>query len=394
MLTQGDFDPKQPEEPYPLLLVRPDGIEAYYAARAGMESWGSEFGYELIGGDWKLDYRQPDPQLAEVVRRAVDNGPNQPGPADRRRAAGLWQAEAARVSRRADARRRDPGGRLARRHGPGLPAQPAQRGVRQPGRRTEEGPEGRPEPATARSQDMPGRREASTASSPRRARTPGSEAGPPTAGGNSHANGANEDANANTAGNEPGSWSAAGGTGPEAAAGAAGTAGPVAQTDMMAGRPPMEQQPGAAPGGTPSRPGEWHPQEKSDGVKRPMNNGRVAIESMAKTRGENWGLPDAAAGSVGITRPIRVWCEADRVLLLAEDGRPRGKPILLGPRTEDSIDDLVSAVWNHMESWGIAGKGMYWQPILKVQVAPDAQQRYEELDGLLRDSGMTVERKD
>ena len=72
MLTQGNFDPKQPEEPYPLLLVRPDGIEAYYAARAGLESWGSEFGYELIGGDWKLDYRQPDPQLATVVRRAVE----------------------------------------------------------------------------------------------------------------------------------------------------------------------------------------------------------------------------------------------------------------------------------------------------------------------------------
>ena len=41
-------------EPYPLLLVRPSGIAAYYAARGAMKSWGSEFGYELIGDDWKL----------------------------------------------------------------------------------------------------------------------------------------------------------------------------------------------------------------------------------------------------------------------------------------------------------------------------------------------------
>src|SRR5690242_3374783 len=34
------------EEPYPLLLVRPEGVGAYYAARAALTSWGSEFGYE------------------------------------------------------------------------------------------------------------------------------------------------------------------------------------------------------------------------------------------------------------------------------------------------------------------------------------------------------------
>ncbi len=70
MLAQRDFDP-QAGEPYPLLLVRPEGINAYYDARAAMKSWGFDFGYELLDDGWKLAYPPPDPRLAEVVRQAV-----------------------------------------------------------------------------------------------------------------------------------------------------------------------------------------------------------------------------------------------------------------------------------------------------------------------------------
>lgn len=60
------------DEPYPLLLVRPSGIDAYYAAQAAMKSWASEFGYELIGEDWKLEFQPPDPVLADKVKQVVD----------------------------------------------------------------------------------------------------------------------------------------------------------------------------------------------------------------------------------------------------------------------------------------------------------------------------------
>ncbi len=64
--------PDLPNEPYPLLLVRPDGIIAYYLARDAMTSWDAEFGYELVGADWKLAYpMQPVPQLKEMETRAV-----------------------------------------------------------------------------------------------------------------------------------------------------------------------------------------------------------------------------------------------------------------------------------------------------------------------------------
>jgi len=64
--------PGVPNEPYPLLLVRPDGIIAYYLVRDAMSSWDAEFGYELVGQDWQLDFpMKPEQQLKEMETRAV-----------------------------------------------------------------------------------------------------------------------------------------------------------------------------------------------------------------------------------------------------------------------------------------------------------------------------------
>ena len=58
-------------EPYPLLLVRPDGAVAYSVARMAMKAWDEEFGYELIEQDILLDFPPPDPLLREEIERAV-----------------------------------------------------------------------------------------------------------------------------------------------------------------------------------------------------------------------------------------------------------------------------------------------------------------------------------
>ncbi|MBN2296573.1 MAG: hypothetical protein JXM70_29365, partial [Pirellulales bacterium] len=59
-------------EPYPLLLVRPDGTMSYNCVRHAMKSWGPDFGYELIDDDWKIDYGQPNPQRALAMQEALD----------------------------------------------------------------------------------------------------------------------------------------------------------------------------------------------------------------------------------------------------------------------------------------------------------------------------------
>jgi hypothetical protein len=71
MLLQGNLDPQNGGEPYPLLLVRPSGILAYECALAAMQSWGSEFGYELINEGWQLKYPPPDPNVAKAVQQAM-----------------------------------------------------------------------------------------------------------------------------------------------------------------------------------------------------------------------------------------------------------------------------------------------------------------------------------
>ena len=45
-----------PVSPYPMLLVRPDGIEAYASARRAMRDWDDQFGYELVPTEVKLAY--------------------------------------------------------------------------------------------------------------------------------------------------------------------------------------------------------------------------------------------------------------------------------------------------------------------------------------------------
>lgn len=58
--------------PYPLLLVRPSGVMAYYAARDAIASWGSDFGYQLIEEDWRLSFPEKDLALRDVELQAIN----------------------------------------------------------------------------------------------------------------------------------------------------------------------------------------------------------------------------------------------------------------------------------------------------------------------------------
>ena len=60
--------------PYPLLLVRPDGIKTYALARNAMGGWDDQFGYELISADMPLAFPPGvpgiAPKLTEVLQAA------------------------------------------------------------------------------------------------------------------------------------------------------------------------------------------------------------------------------------------------------------------------------------------------------------------------------------
>jgi hypothetical protein len=116
----------------------------------------------------------------------------------------------------------------------------------------------------------------------------------------------------------------------------------------------------------------------------------TATGSMANSRGKNWSLPEEARHAVPITRPVRLECRADKLVLRSEENPSQTKEFPLTDRTEDSVEDLVAAVWKRVETWGSAGRGMYWRPVLSVDVAPGASGRYADLQTLLADSGLDV----
>jgi len=116
--------------------------------------------------------------------------------------------------------------------------------------------------------------------------------------------------------------------------------------------------------------------------------------SLAQTRGKNWGIPNSSRGATGFTRPIKVSLEKGKLTVYPESGTS-GRPqvIVLEGSVEGQIDDFISAVWKHMDGWGIAGPNAYWKPVLNVNVAPDLHAEYAELGALLEGSGIRLERK-
>ena len=99
--------------------------------------------------------------------------------------------------------------------------------------------------------------------------------------------------------------------------------------------------------------------------------------------------PKAAAQSAA-TRPILVYCFKDRLIIPSELRQPAADRSQGRRKTQDSMDEFVHGVWQHMKAWGTPGKGLYWRPTLLMDIQPGAADRYAEVKALLEDSGLDV----
>ena len=99
--------------------------------------------------------------------------------------------------------------------------------------------------------------------------------------------------------------------------------------------------------------------------------------------------------STGITRPIRVAVLADRVVLVPDRGvQSVPQQVMVSPQLQaEEVDALVAAVQKEMKVWGLAVQGGYWKPILQMEVAAGAEQRFAELQTALQGSGYEIIRK-
>ncbi len=448
LLAQKRIKGDGSDEPYPLLLVRPNGIPAYYVARTALKSWRSAVGYELVGKDWELEFPRADPEVGRAVRGVVAEAREQ------RRRQAVLVAMLANAKSPAGYRAAFGSGLMGGQGAGGAPGSPGPSGAmagasagRSGGAMATGKSGGAGSGGSSGSQLAGGIASGSLAgsgspsasgfgagsgnassagpSAKAASRPDGAAKGPSLSpdgtmataifgelkparrdsrvtyraapGGGLIQEIEPDDSSTPSSSLRRGGFSSGGrhGNGSAPPGGVARAAGASSQ-GASAGEASAASGPGAkaASQGVALRPGEWIPQEaKSPPQPEAKERPDGKSKRLADSRGDNWGLPNAARGSVGITRPIRVRCSSNRLELLPDDAEEDRKAIPLGERTEDSVDDFVSAVWEHMKTWGIAGRGMYWRPILRIEVTPDAEFRYAELKALLDNSGLIVERK-
>jgi hypothetical protein len=441
-----------PGEPYPLIIVRPNGAVAFGACRAAMKHWENEFGYELVEQDAELKYPAPDARLADTLQRTLRDArvrqtalaaamPNRFGAANKMASfrmepqedttpttgsGGLGSGNNSGTSGGIGAR-----GTAGQGVGGGY-GSPTPSGLAGSGGMAGTGNYAGGSPAGG-SLGMHGSGSGGSATKPTSS-GPGAQGstltGPTsnTAGnlnGNTSGN-SNTGGNGNNAGSNTGSRTA-GSTGGSANGsqsgsqnGSGGMAGdPTRSGNMSMGNTLRGSSSGSTGGtsssssmGSPNASGQANsmtgsaggqmsndPQQQqnlspniniSQGAPQLNAKARKAIQN----RGENWGLPDNTSRATAITRPIRVECHEDKLVLLPE--RNEGRAPLVVPLEGDvagHVEVLVANVWKHMDRWGLAMVNGYWKPVLRVEVKPGGENRYNELQALLQGSGIEVERK-
>lgn len=429
----------EPPDPYPLFIVRPDGVNAYAVALAATRTWDSDFGYEFVEADWKLEYPQPDARLAQITQHAIEQARERQkllAAAAPRRYAGRMTGRAGGGGGRGgsgpdgsvggegdfgdattaggDADGKSSvqlaggasgnGGTFAEETaqaytaggnaGGGYPGQQydnryGERGGGQgagtpgyPG-----GPGGSGEFAESGSTQQPAAGAGQGASAP-------SAGGAQGAGGQQPANGAPASANSfATAGSGYSSSSATSSatSSSDSRSSAAGTSGSGNQSpeafDPHATPGSAERQAASAAGAASS----GQP-EGAAGVGLPASLTKDKnVESAAKTRGENWANAAARQRSSAITRPIHVVIRPNQLAVLDPNEIASGGSVVSFDQPSDRVlDELAAAVKRQVADWGIAGRGMYWRPELVFAVTPGSEPYASRLAALLEDSGVDV----
>lgn len=339
-------------EPYPLIVVRPEGVGAYYKVRSAIKSWDSDFGYELVGQDWNLNYPPPDSQLATLVTRAIENA--------RMRRSILAAAAPSAFGGNAGAFAVDDGGRGGAGQGPYDPGVISDQGLGDGGE-TAQNP-------WASSAGAPGGDPASVANV-----------------------GQSTDAS------------------PYSSSAPSGAGGPFGMADgaLSGGAESMQQQGNGGPGAVPGAASEQgadkmqEPAQQAGGALAAANgSGQPGASPSSQSKSFSVGTTGSGAGSsssmaslndregpddVAIRRPVTVTVFADRVLIGKE-----GRSVSLSGETAQDLSQVAGAIKGQIKSWGLAGKGLYWRPVIKLEVRPGGQQHAQQIYNAMQSSGVDV----
>ena len=418
--------------PYPLLVVRPNGIKAYAVARHAMRDWDDQFGYELVSGEKELAFPKADPLLKPRIEQEVREAMRQQSMLR------SLHSDLARLGSAGNSIGGEP------RRMPTLSAAEMDRKGRASGFRQHRDPYGRRFPHEAAAAAAAG-----------------------AAGGNQYNTGADAirqldstlrnaaggfssaDAEAATANSTSQQYTQ---SAMDAIRGIQGTGGaggfgdqagnpdkrsredqfgdfdptndtmrtnPFSNTEQPIGpsttnqyvasqaganqgsisqQIPNQNQAATGSGATPTRAGQApagqqaQAQQPPNGASSSPANGPPP-ENLVQRGGEDWALPQNLVGARGteLVRTVRVQCFGDRFVLLPSRGSPATEMFgLMNGNVERATLQLATAVRDRISRWGAALPGGRWQPRLDVEVMPGGQQRFNQLQALMNGSGVEV----
>jgi hypothetical protein len=418
LVLQGSPDGRANGQPYPLLLVRPDGIPAYYAAREALQEWDTDFGYELVDKEWPLAFPQTDPKLGALAREAVlaararqeERKRRMPlavaesqGPRPQRFRAGSSLEGAVPVSE-GSGDRGDVIGRARRPDGPtpdrpnapeSAPEQPGVGGLasgggsamsgstqpqgpsgtgggpgttREPDARLSMSPQGGSlgDPNGTGGGNMTGEPPADLAGTTITIREPGTSRIEPTFGNPPGQSGTSQPASSASDSNSPSQTAQNENANPRFNGSPNGTNEAATMAQGSAGQ--SGQQGGAG------------------NVQLSQEQQNAECRAISEVRGEDWALPVMRPGTIGVERVVRVRVQRNSIQVL-----PDGPVRPMDSSVQENIDDVVADISRQARNWGVAGPSMYWKPTLRVDAAPDAQPQAEQLRTLLDGSGLGVQ---
>jgi hypothetical protein len=321
-------------EPYPLMLVRPSGVEIYesalraFAPRKGTTGdWIKDFGYEIVNEDWNIQYPEPNEELRNRILHQLEIARN--------RLSGYLVAM--RMAESA------PG------YGSNVPG-----GNRSGGGRT-------------------------GGNVPQNFRMDHHGNVMPTGNGMRSDEDFQRQLAANRQGQQTGGQE--GNTLPKGTTPHGAVADGTTEANRM--NAPTQNTARKGPEQMAGQNQEIGEQQQS-AMQRPPQNSSLP-------RQQNWGLQGITQYTTGISRTVRIRCEAGRFVLVPQAGLAVEKETPITGSVASAADQLVQSIWEFQQSWGSAGTNGHWKPILKTQVAPGGEHRLSELKALLKTSGLMIE---
>ena len=402
--------------PYPLLLVRPEGIASYALARSAMSGWDDQFGYELIDAQMELAFPDGIPELKTDLVRALGVAK------DRQRAlvAALpakysrnpfatkteetWDsidADLARGANRSESIAR--GSQVGKDSGieqdrrwemiEQLPASSLGRsdsngsssGLMPAGKELGSGGSGvgstvEAETSTAQGDGSRGDRSGSEGTGSEGTGSEGTQGGgsqvegsmSPTSGG---ARSSSNRFSASSSGSSGGSASLE--QSPE-----------DEQMHRAMQEQAIKQQAGESlPGSRASS-----ASSASAGESKKKTSGADSdLKPISLTAGKDWATSRMDNRSTPVSRPIRIIVLQDRWLMCSEGQDWKyDAEISLEQGPQAASAELQESIRDRVESWGLSLPGGYWVPSLSVQAAADAEQSLLRMQRLLEGSGVII----